>query len=155
MFFMKRTILKWLCVAVLFISCTDKKKKSPELAPTPTDPTPSAPMACYEYKAGRDTIILKILPNGDSVSGDLVYKLYEKDRNTGTIRGSLKDGLLVADYTFQAEGMISVRQVVFQKQGIGFVEGYGEIIDDGNKMLFKDIRALTFDSTRLVPVDCR
>jgi hypothetical protein len=152
---MKGVMLKWLSVAVLLISCADKKKKSPELTPTPVDPTPSAPMTCYEYKAGRDTIILKILPDGDSIWGELVYKLFEKDRNTGTIRGSFKDGLLVADYTFQAEGMVSVRQVVFKKDGDGFVEGYGEIKDDGNKMLFNDIRTLTFDSTRLVPVDCR
>nr|GFC68635.1 hypothetical protein [Tanacetum cinerariifolium] len=32
---------------------------------------------------------------------------------------------LVADYTFQSEGTTSIRQVVFLRRDIGFIEGFG------------------------------
>ena len=81
---------------------------------------------CYAYTSARDTILLTIIRTGDSVTGTLVYRLREKDSNTGTIRGRISGEIMVADYTFMSEGMLSIRQVAYKKEGEAWVEGYGE-----------------------------
>ena len=73
-----------------------------------------SPTNCYSYAANNDTIEMKLIHVGKSITGTLVYKLYEKDKNSGTIQGSMRGDLLVADYTFMSEGVISLRQVVFR-----------------------------------------
>ena len=62
---------------------------------------------------------------------------------------------LLADYTFQSEGTESVRQVAFLKKGDGFVEGYGDVEDQGGKMVFKNTAMLDFGSgTAFTKVPC-
>jgi hypothetical protein len=91
----------------------------------------------------------------DSVSGALNYDIYEKDKNSGTILGTMKDNLLVADYTFLSEGKISVRQVVFKKSGSTLVGGVGEMEEKDGRMVFKDMGKLDFSTpVILAEVDC-
>ena len=85
----------------------------------------------------------------------LAARLFEKDKNTGTIQGNMQDSLLVADYTFMSEGTTSVRQVAFKKTANGFVEGYGDVEDKDGKMIFKNVDSLTFNNTSvLTEIDC-
>lgn len=99
-------------------SCQPSKNESAQTADTETDS--SASVVCYQYAANKDTIRLHVNRTGEKVSGTLLYSLYEKDRNQGTIAGTLKGDLLLADYTFQSEGMTSVRQVAFKRKGNGW-----------------------------------
>lgn len=111
---------------------------------------------CYRYAGTSDTITLKLVREAESVTGTLVYNLKEKDKNTGTIRGSMKNDVLIADYTFMSEGVQSVRQVAFKWEGNAFVEGHGEIVNQNEKVRFKNADALQFDpSIRLTGIACR
>ena len=117
--------------------------------------TRTSSIKCYRYDGARDTISLKIINAGDSITGFLQYRLSEKDRNDGNIIGKMHGDMLVADYNFMSEGVQSVRQVVFRKEGNGFIEGYGDIEQKENKTIFRNIDSLTYNGTiKLIEIDC-
>jgi hypothetical protein len=114
-----------------------------------------ASIRCYRYASENDTIYLKFLHIGKGIRGVLDYKLKEKDRNSGTIAGKMDGDLMIADYTFMSEGQVSVRQVVFKKQGHTMIEGYGEVEEVKGKPVFKNLNSLQFNSDfKLMEVDC-
>ncbi|MBC6109603.1 hypothetical protein ACFOG5_21900 [Pedobacter fastidiosus] len=111
---------------------------------------------CFVYIKNRDTATLKLITTNNTVSGDLSYKLYEKDKNNGAITGIVKGDTIIANYTFQSEGMASVRQVVWLKKDGKLVEGFGESEEVDGKMKFKNISQLKFEnSMEFKPVDCK
>ncbi len=119
-------------------------------------PMPLLVPGCYSWIAKKDSALLKLDVSGNDVSGDLKYFLYEKDNNKGTIRGTLQDSLIVADYTFQSEGMTSVRQVVFKIHGDSLTEGFGDIDMKGDSSRFKNISELQFQNERpFIKTDCK
>jgi hypothetical protein len=92
---------------------------------------------------------------GDSITGSLIYNLSGKDKNTGSIRGTMHGDLLVANYTFNSEGSSSVREVAFKLQDGNFVEGYGDVDVQNNTVRFKDIHHLQFNNAfRLTEIPC-
>ncbi|MFD1875367.1 hypothetical protein [Hymenobacter bucti] len=128
----------------------------------PTTTAPAAPQAaapagpqCYAYTSARDTVRLTLATTQPTVTGQLSYRYFEKDRNEGTIRGAMHGDTLRAEYTFQSEGVASVREVAFLRRGTGFVEGYGDVAERAGAMVFKQPGALKFTSTQpLSPVTC-
>lgn len=105
------------------------------------------PVNCYEYAQEGDTITLQLVHIGDLFTGALHYKLKEKDMNVGTIKGSMTNGILVADYTFKSEGTSSTRQVAFKQVGNTFVEGYAETVDENGVTKFRNLDSLVFSSS--------
>jgi hypothetical protein len=101
---------------------------------------------CYGYTKGRDTVMMSMQIRGKEVSGDLTYKLFEKDHNVGSIAGELIGDTVLVDYTFNSEGSKSVRQVAFLKRGDQLTEGYGDVEEQNGKMVFKDRSKLKFSS---------
>ncbi|MEO5647757.1 MAG: hypothetical protein ABIQ56_05310 [Chitinophagaceae bacterium] len=104
--------------------------------------------ACYAWAVRKDSASLKITYMDDKVTGDLVYDWNEKDGNRGTIKGQLNKNMIVAWYTFQSEGMTSVREVIFKVEGEKLVEGYGEIIAVGDTAKFKQGTSMKFMEDR-------
>jgi len=153
---MKKKILILGIAFATFASCkieekqvvTEKEMEQPEVSVSSKD--------CYLYVKAKDTVKLTLISaNGGNVSGDLVYNLYEKDKNSGTVSGMFKGDTLYADYSFQSEGMNSVRETVFIKKGNTLVEGFGEITEKDNKQVFKDKKALKFEGDLVLnKVDC-
>jgi len=140
-----------------FVACNNQKKEEKQEQELKENVTPSmlTSTICYSYTNNKDTVLLKTITVNDSVTGTLVYKYYQKDRNSGTIEGKIKDDLLIADYTFLSEGVRSVRQVVFKKIGEIYKEGYGEIENKDGKTVFKNISSLDFSqSVVLTKVEC-
>src|SRR5689334_15615667 len=131
----------------LLTSCGSQPEKSKEQTSTQEKAKEEIPMTCYQYASQGDTVALKLVHLGDSYSGSLVYLFKEKDRNMGTIQGTMRGDILVADYTFNSEGTKSIRQVAFKKVGSTYVEGYGEAVDENGVMKFKDITSLNFGSS--------
>jgi hypothetical protein len=132
-------------LVVALFSCQTGNNETARHTEAKTDT--SASVICYQYAANKDTIRLQMNQAGEKVSGTLLYSLYEKDRNQGIIAGTLKGDLLLADYTFQSEGMTSVRQVAFKRKGNGWVEGYGDIITKNDTVSFRNADSLRFDNT--------
>jgi hypothetical protein len=108
---------------------------------------------CYAYTKGRDTVMMSMQIRGKEVSGDLTYNLYEKDRNVGSIAGELIGDTVLVDYTFNSEGSKSVRQVAFLKKGDQLTEGFGDVAEQGGKMVFKDRSKLQFSSMIVLKKD--
>jgi hypothetical protein len=130
----------------------DKEKQDPQQP----EAKPISPINCYQYADKGDTISLKLIHAGESITGALVYKLKEKDSNKGTIQGTMRNNILVADYTFMSEGMQSTRQVAFKLEGNSFIEGYGDSFHQDDKSTFKSLDSLTFNSSfKLAEVPCQ
>jgi len=110
---------------------------------------------CYIGVIKRDTFQLAITSvKGENVEGNLLFDFYEKDRSIGTIKGKFVNGVLLADYRFQSEGVTAERQVIFKKTSRGFVEGYGNSKTKGVKELFVDTSAVDYSkSAELVRSD--
>jgi len=137
---------------LLLISCNAQQQKDKSNSIT----AETNSLHCYSYINNNDTVLLKTISIGSSVTGTLTYNFYEKDKNKGTIQGQMKGELLVADYTFISEGVHSVRQVVFKKNDRTFTEGYGEIADQNGKTVFKNIDSLNFNNSILLKeIECQ
>lgn len=126
-------------VVGLLVACSGKTDHAAGTGST-------AVAGCYAYiNTGRDSVLLQLHVAGQTVTGDLAYKLYEKDANTGTIRGEMRGDTLFADYTFASEGSESVREVAFLKKGNRLAEGYGEVEERNGRMVFKNKEKLSFN----------
>lgn len=100
---------------------------------------------CY-VKFDRDSIQLSLLFTGDSVSGTLRYKLFQKDENNGSIHGNFRADTLFAEYVFQSEGMQSMREIVFLRKNGSLFQGTGPVAEQGNRQYFTDYKQINFDS---------
>ena len=146
-------------VLVVMISCK-KEVKEEVVMPTVQDEMPveePAVKECYSAIIKKDTISLSLTVKDSSLEeGELHYNFFEKDKNHGTLTGTFKGDTLFADYTFMSEGKSSVREVVFLKKGNTFIEGYGDVEEKDNKMVFKDKKKLSFDGKiALSKTDCK
>ena len=110
---------------------------------------------CYSSIVKKDTVLLNALMTGDSITGSLGYKLYEKDQNNGSILGKMYGDTLKAMYTFMSEGKESIREVIFIKQDSLLVEGSGELKEMNGKVVFDNSRDIKFDGLVLAKVPCK
>jgi hypothetical protein len=149
----------------MLLSCgdsADKKADSPETVHgTATDTITSSgePVVlegCYQMMVQRDTATMYLNIIGTAVTGKLVYNHFEKDDNTGSLKGELRDDHIYADYIFQSEGGTSTREVVFKIQDTVLLEGRGEVEERSGKMIFLRSDQLQFDPAHpFVKVDCK
>jgi hypothetical protein len=129
-------------------------EQSTQATQEPTAPAATGPQ-CYAHTTATDTIRLTLQNTQPTVTGQLTYHYFEKDRNRGTISGTMHGDTLLADYTFQSEGTTSVRQVAFLRRDIGFIEGFGPVAERQGKTVFTQPHTLTFDAKyTLLPVAC-
>jgi hypothetical protein len=111
---------------------------------------------CYEMVMNRDTVLLQLAMTGDSINGNLVYNLFQKDRNEGELKGEIKDSLIFADYTFQSEGTTSVREVIFKITGNYLIPAYGDLESDNGKIIFSDHSQLQYlNDHPFIKVECK
>lgn len=148
-------VLLILFFSTLLLSCNSHDNRTVQTESKQSGKQPSS-INCYRYTSESDTITLKLIHEESSITGTLVYDLKEKDNNTGTIKGIMRDNVLVADYSFTSEGIQSVRQVAFKLEGNSFIEGYGDIFVKNEKVVFKNLDSLVFSSSiRLPEVTCQ
>ena len=154
---MYKKLFSFLISLTLFVSCdTEEKNQAKKDSQAGDSKEHSTAEKCYRYANAGDTILLKQTRIGDVVTGTLVYDFKEKDDNRGTIQGSMRGNLFIADYTFQSEGVQSVRQVAFKLQENSLIEGYGDIITQDDKVIFKNLDSLKFnESMKLTEIACQ
>jgi hypothetical protein len=147
-----------ICCAV-FVACNNSNTTT-----TSTDSTSTAPSeivqtdtaaaietpSCYAHQTSNNIVLLKLNMVRPSVTGRLTYDIMGKDKNEGTISGTMRGDTLYADYTFMSEGKRSVRQVAFLRQGDAFIEGYADIEQRGDTMLFSKTDTLNFNGTMIL-----
>ncbi|KAA5533953.1 putative periplasmic lipoprotein [Paenimyroides baculatum] len=133
---------------VLLSACakkTEKIESNDTVTSTITNSSQTDFSGMYNYQENGTTVTLQLMVDGNKASGNLMYALKEKDRNSGTFIGEIKDGILLADYTFSSEGVLSERQVAFKLTETSAVEGYGDVEQINGKMVFKDPANLEYD----------
>ena len=103
-----------------------------------------AMVGSYFYEKNGDTVAMHLNVQGDSVVGQLIYALREKDLNSGNFKGVLVDSVLIATYVFESEGQQSSRQIAFKFDGKSAIEGYGEVLQQDTGFIFKNPDHLKF-----------
>jgi len=139
-------------IFLLVIGCNSKKKeesstKEKEATQLEKKKPKGLQKGCYVYNDNRSTISLQVMKKGDSITGTLLFALAEKDKNTGRFKGLIKDDVLLADYTFESEGVESVREVAFKIKNDTLLQGYGPVEIKNNKQVFTNPSVLQFDAT--------
>ena len=100
---------------------------------------------CYRMIVGRDSAIMNLNLNGDSVTGTLQYNRFEKDDNAGNFAGKIDSSKVILWYKFQSEGVITVRQVIFKITGDKLAEGYGDVNAVGDTAYFTYPHTLNYE----------
>jgi hypothetical protein len=156
-----KQILFALVAFTFFSSCNNEISSTPEKKDSTIDENnsnsnSSSETSCFAQMNTNDTLLLNLTKNGDSITGSLYINRSGKDANRGTISGTLKGDTLFADYLFMSEGIESVREVAFLKKGDAMIEGYGDVEQKGNKIVFKKNGTLKFNERMLLSkVSCQ
>ena len=147
----------FILAAFLLLISTSCKKAEPAVEPDAVVETPAAPTSdCYKFATDKDTVTMTLTRTNNSASGELTYDWFEKDGNVGTYEGSFKGDTLRIGYTFQSEGMTSVREELFLLKGDEMIKGHGKIIDRDGKHVFKNRKNVIFDrSLVLSKTNCK
>jgi len=138
-----KRIISLFAVLIAF-ACNNAEDKKAETKDTateiqmPTENTIAVPKLCFQRVVQKDTISIELFIRDTIVSGNLIYNLYEKDRNKGTFKGTIHGETIKADYTYQSEGKISAREIIFKLKDSVLTEGFGETLVKDNKFIFKD-----------------
>ncbi|MBC9929728.1 hypothetical protein [Chitinophaga qingshengii] len=150
-----KTLPYYLLLAAIVTSCgqagnqTNKNTDSLKIDVTSGD-------ACFLRTTGKDSISLQLHIQDSSVTGDLSYRYFEKDKNNGTLSGSIHNHIIRAQYTFMSEGTQSIRPVVFRLQDDKAYEAVPDSINpEGIPVFPGEEAALKFDTTPLLKIPCK
>jgi hypothetical protein len=142
------------------MSCK-KETTQPEPQITPSAPKEAevvepAGDQCYTWNSNGSVIEMSFNVNShQEVNGKLSYNIVGKDKNEGTLIGNIYGDTLIADYTFDSEGVSAVREVAFLQREGTYIEGHGDVVEANGKVSFKDRKKLKFDvKNTLTKVDC-
>lgn len=139
-----KKIIPVILVLIIFASCNNVPKQEKET--TTPDSKLDETTSCYAYSKDSNYVNMKLTVNENKVIGSLDYSYYEKDKNKGTVKGTINNDTLLLMYDFVSEGVPSKRQVIFLKKNNGFTEGYGEMEEQSGEMVFKNKAAIKFDN---------
>lgn len=143
--------LALLSFVLIAAACGSKQETEQTTEPT-SDNVSQQEHLCFLHLQKKDTVKMTLRIVGESISGDLAYNLYEKDRNNGSIRGTVAGDTIFARYTFNSEGVQSVREVAFLRNGNTLTEGYGALDDSGTTFLNR--RDINFSGIVLKETAC-
>jgi hypothetical protein len=132
----------------LLIACNRQEQK--EEATKEGTLSITEPLSCYTYIHNNDTVLLSIKIDNNIVTGNLTYNFFEKDDNQGSINGEIFGDTIFAIYKFQSEGSESEREIAFLRRENTFVEGFGEVTYENEKMLFKNRNLVNFESNLIL-----
>lgn len=135
------------CLMIILLSCQDPVSPGEPVYENETEKISDGTITlqrCFGYYSKRDSITLDIRMDSNEVKGELTYKLYEKDANTGTIKGNIVGDTIFGLYTFWSEGKESSREVVFLNRDSFLVEGFGEMKEVDSQMVFSDRSKIRF-----------
>ncbi len=152
-----KTLSALFFAAMLVIACKGPKEDSPiEAAFSPdAEHLKEINTECFQYASGKDTVSLMTQIDGTNITGKLDYSYFEKDKNSGTIEGEIRDNMIIAEYTFMSEGITSKRQVVFKNTEEGWKEGFGEMKSVDGIPVQVNLDSLNYShKIALTPIPC-
>ena len=121
---MKKLFTLVFAASLLLIGCKDEKKDSQKEENIPNKTETSTPDEtidlCFlstgkdiqrEDRVIRDSTILTLHVEQKKVRGILNWFPAEKDGRSGTVEGTMKDGIILGKYTFNQEGMTETQDI--------------------------------------------
>lgn len=115
---------------------------------------PVAGEQCYLFVAAKDTYALKLNIVDTAVKGTAVFKNFEKDSNHGTVEGSVNGDIIRLWYHFQSEGMNSVRELYFKKEGEKLVTGTSNEATRADTAYVPDAKAVNYNGPVYTKGEC-
>lgn len=110
---------------------------------------------CYWSILKRDSLVASLFQYGNIITGKMSFDNFEKDGSNGTVSGNIDADIIKLWYTFKSEGMESVMEVWFKKQGNSLLRGIGPMAVRSDTTYFNDITTIEFISGQaLQKVDC-
>lgn len=156
--------LKPLTLSILLLSaCTNSSQTSTDSTDTTAQAKPTETGAatdgtfCFLKAENRDTTRVSLTVNGATVSGEMVWRPYEKDGAVGTLTGAKNaNGEFELLYDYMIEGSQQTETKVMKIENGQLLIKTGELEDpknDGN-LRYKDVSKATYAET-LPAVDCQ
>lgn len=148
--------------AIIFFSCSNNPdgESSEKMIKEKTDTTYQKRVAdlaegCFWSIVKRDSLVASLFQYGNSITGKLSFDNFEKDGSSGSVIGSIDADIIRLWYTFKSEGMESVMEVWFKKQGNSLLRGTGPMAVKSDTTYFNDVTAIEFISDQaLQKADC-
>jgi hypothetical protein len=75
-----------------------------------------------------------------------VYRLKEKDQNTGIYEGVMQGSLITGFYTYFSEGQESVREEIFLWRKDTLIPRIGPVIQRNDSVFFQDEKVLQWNN---------
>ena len=110
---------------------------------------------CFWKITGRDTLVAWLAQTENTITGKLSFDNFEKDGSSGTVHGTIEGDIIKLWYSFESEGMKSVMEVWYKKQGDALLRGIGPSKVNADSSYFSDHSAIKFaEDQALKKVDC-
>ncbi|WP_114791829.1 hypothetical protein U0035_15510 [Niabella yanshanensis] len=149
----------FILITVIFFACHNTPRQSEtssedSVAITAEKTEPVVDAQCYLSVAAKDTYALKLTIIDTSVKGTAVFKNFEKDSNHGTLEGRVEGDIVRLWYNFQSEGMNSVRELYFKKEGDKWVTGVSNEATRADTAYVPDAKAVVYNGPVYIKGDC-
>lgn len=134
------------------LACQSHSSEQSSTARTSEQVTALSDTVCFRQILSRDTTTLRLVINGDQVTGYLDNNPYEKDRARGPFEGKVKAGQIQVDWQRSGEGSTQPYTLTLLRKGdiISWLEG--ERVEQQGKWVLKDAKAgYTYALTK---IDC-
>lgn len=151
--------LFFILVAYTLFACNTAPKQNggasqDSITVTAEKTEPVAGEQCYLFVAAKDTYALKLNIIDTSVKGTAVFKNFEKDSSHGTVEGTVNGDIIRLWYHFQSEGMNSVRELYFKKEGDKLVSGISGEVTRADTAYVPDAKAVVYNGPVYRKEDC-
>ena len=110
---------------------------------------------CFWKIKGRDTLVAWLVQTENTITGKLSFDNFEKDGSSGTVHGTVEGDLIKLWNSFESEGMKTVKEVWFKKQGDSLLRAVGPSAVKADSSYFTDHGAIKFSADQsFQKVDC-
>jgi len=157
---MKNLGLFCLLLACIGLQSCKKEQSQKDVETTPVQAEEPISVACYKALYESDTVELKIntLKN-KKITGNMVMKILDMPKKTGTIAGEFHGDTLFVDYRFYQgayEKKIFKNPMAFLKKGNELILGSGKIETYLGRSYFAKDKPIDFEKVkyRFTTVDC-
>jgi hypothetical protein len=99
---------------------------------------------CYWKILKRDTLAISLEQTDNSVTGKLNFNNFEKDASSGLVHGIVEGDIIKLWYNFASEGMNSVMEIYFKKQGDQLFRGIGPVDAKGDTSYYTNHSDITY-----------
>lgn len=142
-----------LASSLVFFACENAKPKETATTTTPEPPKPvvvaptptiKADTICFVQKFKKDISEIQLIMAGDDVTGEYHWHPYQKDGGHGTLKGTKKDNMITADWSYMIEGSNQIEEVMFKMEGDKLMKAEGELDDKTGRLVIKDKSKVKF-----------